>query len=154
MTSTVQAASSTLVMNKMTVITIIVRPCRANWLMPSWMSCWRFSMSLVMRLMSTPAFSSVKKSMTESLELREDADPKVVHDSRGELARDVDLYALEVDAHERQHEIDQRADHDHQEIAVAGSMPCWMAYSVRSGPACSVRLMMMTRAEPATTHLG
>jgi hypothetical protein len=33
-----------------------------NELMPSWRNCWRFSMSLVIRLMSTPAFSSVKKS--------------------------------------------------------------------------------------------
>jgi hypothetical protein len=30
--------------------------------MPSWINCWRFSMSLVMRLIKTPAFSSVKKS--------------------------------------------------------------------------------------------
>ena len=43
-------------------MTTMVRPWMANWARPSWSSCWRFSMSLVMRVMITPAFSSVKKS--------------------------------------------------------------------------------------------
>jgi hypothetical protein len=59
---TVMAARVALVANKKTVITIMVSPWMANWASPSWSSCWRFSMSLVMRLMTTPAFSSVKKS--------------------------------------------------------------------------------------------
>ena len=32
----------------------------ANWTRPSWSNCWSTSMSLVMRVMITPAFSSVK----------------------------------------------------------------------------------------------
>jgi hypothetical protein len=59
---TVIAASVTLVAKRKAVITIMVRPWMANWASPSCSSCWRFSMSLVMRLMTTPAFSSVKKS--------------------------------------------------------------------------------------------
>ena len=43
-------------------MTTMVKPWMANWERPSWSSCWRFSMSLVIRLMTTPAFSSVKKS--------------------------------------------------------------------------------------------
>ena len=38
---------------------------------------------------------------TEPLELGEDPDTEIVHDPRGELAGDVDLFALEVDADER-----------------------------------------------------
>ena len=43
-------------------MTTIVRPWMANCASPSWRSCCRFSMSLVIRVMITPAFSSVKKS--------------------------------------------------------------------------------------------
>ena len=46
---------------RMTVMTTMVSPWMASWDSPSWRSCWRFSMSLVIRLMTTPAFSSVKK---------------------------------------------------------------------------------------------
>ena len=60
--ATVMRASRTLVVKRMTVITTMVRPWMANWARPSWSSCWRFSMSLVMRVMTTPAFSAVKKS--------------------------------------------------------------------------------------------
>ena len=60
--NTVIAAKRTLVAKRKAVITTIVRPWMANWARPSWSSCCRFSMSLVMRLMTTPAFSSVKKS--------------------------------------------------------------------------------------------
>ena len=53
-------ASFTSMVNRMTVMTTMVRPWMANWARPSCSSCWRFSMSLVIRVMSTPAFSSVK----------------------------------------------------------------------------------------------
>ena len=59
--NTVMAASSTLVVNSTTVMTTMVSPWMASCERPSWSSCWRFSMSLVIRLMITPAFSSVKK---------------------------------------------------------------------------------------------
>ena len=55
----------------------------------------------------------------EALELREDPDAKVVHDARGELARDVDLLSLEVDADEREREVQRRADHDDAQALVA-----------------------------------
>ncbi len=42
-------------------MTTMVSPWMASWESPSWSSCWRFSMSLVILLMTTPAFSSVKK---------------------------------------------------------------------------------------------
>ena len=42
-------------------MTTMVSAWMASWERPSWRSCWRFSMSLVIRLMITPAFSSVKK---------------------------------------------------------------------------------------------
>ena len=42
-------------------MTTMVSAWMASWERPSWRSCWRFSMSLVIRLMTTPAFSSVKK---------------------------------------------------------------------------------------------
>jgi hypothetical protein len=58
---TVMAASRTLVANRMMVITTMVSPWMASWESPSCRSCWRFSMSLVIRDMITPAFSSVKK---------------------------------------------------------------------------------------------
>ncbi len=47
--------------NSTTVITTMVSAWRASCQSPSWRSCWRFSMSLVIRLINTPAFSSVKK---------------------------------------------------------------------------------------------
>ena len=62
MSATVHVASTTLVAKRIIVMTIIVRPWMANELMPSWINCCRFSMSLVIRLIKTPAFSSVKKS--------------------------------------------------------------------------------------------
>ena len=55
----VMAASRGFVKKRMTMIVTMVRPWSANWLRPSWRSCWRFSMSLVIRVMTTPAFSSV-----------------------------------------------------------------------------------------------
>ncbi len=57
--STVTMASRTLRVKRMAVMTIMVRPCTAKLASPSWSSCCRFSMSLVMRVMITPAFSSV-----------------------------------------------------------------------------------------------
>ena len=60
--TTVMVANRTLVKNRITVMTTMVSPCMANWARPSWRSCCRFSTSLVIRLMTTPAFSSVKKS--------------------------------------------------------------------------------------------
>jgi hypothetical protein len=61
-TRIVMSASRTLVVKRKTEMTTMVRPWMANWARPSWSSCWRFSMSLVILLMTTPAFSSVKKS--------------------------------------------------------------------------------------------
>ncbi len=58
--ATVIKASCTLMVNKMTVMTTMVSAWMASWERPSWSSCWRFSMSLVIRDMTTPAFSSVK----------------------------------------------------------------------------------------------
>ncbi len=55
-------ASRTFVVNRKTDITTIVSPWMANWANPSWSNCCRFSMSLVIRVMITPAFSAVKKS--------------------------------------------------------------------------------------------
>ena len=43
----------------MIVITTIVSAWTTNWASPSCSSCCRFSMSLVIRVMITPAFSSV-----------------------------------------------------------------------------------------------
>ncbi len=61
MSSTVMAASRTSVVKRIAVITTMVSAWMASWERPSWSSCWRFSMSLVIRLITTPAFSSVKK---------------------------------------------------------------------------------------------
>ena len=55
-------ARRTFIVKRRTVITTMVSPWIANCARPSCNSCWRFSMSLVIRLMRTPAFSSVKKS--------------------------------------------------------------------------------------------
>ena len=54
-------ASRTSVAKRMAVMTTMVSAWMASWESPSCRSCWRFSMSLVIRLMTTPAFSSVKK---------------------------------------------------------------------------------------------
>ena len=46
--------------NNTPATTTIVSAWMKNCAMPSWRSCWRTSMSLVIRVMITPAFSSVK----------------------------------------------------------------------------------------------
>ena len=46
-----------------TVTNTIVRPCTNSWTSPSWRSCVRLSRSLVIRVMSRPAFSREKKSI-------------------------------------------------------------------------------------------
>ena len=48
--------------NSTAVTMSMVRPCTAKFTSPSWKSWFRFSMSLVILVMITPAFSSVKKS--------------------------------------------------------------------------------------------
>ena len=53
------SVSFTLSVNSTMVITIIVSAWTVSWARPSWSSCWRFSMSEVIRVMITPAFSSV-----------------------------------------------------------------------------------------------
>ena len=56
-------------------------------LMPSWISCWRFSMSLVMRLIKHAGLLLGEEVEAEALEVDEDPDSQVVHHPRGELAR-------------------------------------------------------------------
>ena len=58
-TTTVITASAGCKVNKMTVTTVIVRTCTARFTRPSWNSCCSASMSLVMRVRTRPAFSSV-----------------------------------------------------------------------------------------------
>ena len=55
-------ASVGLITNSTTAMTTSVSPCTARLTSPSWNSVVSASMSLVMRVMSRPAFSSVKKS--------------------------------------------------------------------------------------------
>ena len=59
-TSSVSRASDTFRVNNTTVMTTSVSACTAKFTKPSWKSWVRASMSLVMRVMSTPAFSFVK----------------------------------------------------------------------------------------------
>ncbi len=56
------SASVGLMTNSTTAMTTSVSPCTARLTSPSWNSVVSASMSLVMRVMSRPAFSSVKKS--------------------------------------------------------------------------------------------
>ena len=58
----VMSASTGLITKRMTLMTTSVRPWTARLTSPSWKSWVRLSMSLVIRVISRPAFSSVKKS--------------------------------------------------------------------------------------------
>ena len=74
-------------------------------------------------------------------------------DPRGELPGDVNRSRWR----KKLTKASARYNSEHTTITVRSrcrSMPWRIAYSVRSGPACNVRLMMMTRNEPATTHWG
>ena len=61
-TSSVMAASAGLRAMSTPVTNTIVRPWTNSWTNPSWRSCVRLSRSLVMRVISRPAFSREKKS--------------------------------------------------------------------------------------------
>ena len=58
--TSVMNASSAFIENRTIVTKTIVRPWTANWTRPSCSSCWSASMSLVIRVIVTPAFSAVK----------------------------------------------------------------------------------------------
>ena len=56
----------------------------------------------------------------EPLEVREDADPQVVHHPRGEFSRDVDLASLQEGARDADDQVERRADrHDVQRVVAA-----------------------------------
>ena len=99
-------------------MTTMVSPWMANWASPSWSSCCRFSMSLVIRLMTTPAFSSVKKSSESRWRWAEDLDPQVVHHPRRQPAGHLHLAPLgDAMTHDRD-QVRQRHGHHDGEVVV------------------------------------
>ncbi len=97
----------------MTVTITIVSAWTARFTMPSWNSWLSASMSLVMRVITRPAFSSVKKSMRQPLQVCEDADPQVVEQRLADLACPCDPEAARDHADDDADRVQHRGDDEH-----------------------------------------